>query len=637
MHSLAVMMMDRVLSDATRVRRSCYDATAAFAILPSYRTLLLKVNKTLNEEDVINLKFLLRDLLPIKDLDGKSFLDVIKSLEQSGKLSESDPKLLIHHLAALRHRSLARELNQGVSLPRDETFETVNQWRLAVLRCSEDVGDETLKTIKLLCGGLLSERTIESAKLLIELVIAMEKQMNKDHLTRHIEYWMHSLNKHKLANNLIAVASRLAMHQTPVRMQQLQLVPQQILHTIPSIPTTVHSNKLNVSSQSFYKPVEQHKLNLGSVQKATQGSGSRQGFSLGSTDQKSTKMNPLTLESPLSFGNHCALPVKPTKPTNYSPYHHLPSHHSPSHHSPMAQPQDDVYNLSYKYPGFCIIINNKEFYHQFDDDESVPLSNRPGSDIDQNNLIGIFEKHLKFKTHVYEDRTKGEMIELVNNLGQDNFSEFGMLVVVIMSHGKENSVYGTDGIPVSLDELKKPFEATRCPSLAGKPKLFLIQACQGSEKQEYVFSDGPNSSKLMDQKENPHDACKKNDNSSESSMSSAMADSKSPKSSTNSKPNIGVNLKPKDFSKAIPNAADFFFSFASVQGFESYRTSSGGSWYVSAVCNQISKWAEREHFADLHMRIAREVGERYGINKDSHVKQMVEYKSTLSKKVYLKL
>ena len=44
----------------------------------------------------------------------------------------------------------------------------------------------------------------------------------------------------------------------------------------------------------------------------------------------------------------------------------------------------------------------------------------------------------------------------------------------ILSHGDMGIVYGTDGI-VKLDYLFEPFKGNNCPTLAGKPKIFIIQ------------------------------------------------------------------------------------------------------------------------------------------------------------------
>ena len=55
-----------------------------------------------------------------------------------------------------------------------------------------------------------------------------------------------------------------------------------------------------------------------------------------------------------------------------------------------------------------------------------------------------------------------------------------VFLLCVMSHGIENSVMGTDRKKVNLKEdIMKPFE--NCDNLKAKPKIVIIQACQGGE------------------------------------------------------------------------------------------------------------------------------------------------------------
>lgn len=47
-------------------------------------------------------------------------------------------------------------------------------------------------------------------------------------------------------------------------------------------------------------------------------------------------------------------------------------------------------------------------------------------------------------------------------------------VCVLLSHGDEGVIYGTDG-PERFDTLAKYFRGDYCAGLVGKPKLFFIQ------------------------------------------------------------------------------------------------------------------------------------------------------------------
>lgn len=53
------------------------------------------------------------------------------------------------------------------------------------------------------------------------------------------------------------------------------------------------------------------------------------------------------------------------------------------------------------------------------------------------------------------------------------------LVVVVMSHGNKGAIEGTDDKDVPIDKLTEAVDASNCSALGGKPKWFIIQACQG--------------------------------------------------------------------------------------------------------------------------------------------------------------
>ena len=59
-------------------------------------------------------------------------------------------------------------------------------------------------------------------------------------------------------------------------------------------------------------------------------------------------------------------------------------------------------------------------------------------------------------------------------------SNYDCILVAILSHGEMGFLCSKDS-SYKLDTLTNYFTADRCPSLAGKPKLFFIQACQGDK------------------------------------------------------------------------------------------------------------------------------------------------------------
>ncbi|KAJ9587801.1 hypothetical protein L9F63_018758, partial [Diploptera punctata] len=157
------------------------------------------------------------------------------------------------------------------------------------------------------------------------------------------------------------------------------------------------------------------------------------------------------------------------------------------------------YDVDPHYVGCCLIINQKNFYqdqnlqykHVLPDEE---LETRLGTDMDRERLIETFES-MGFDTITKEDLTHSEMLDSVNEVLRDDFKqEHSCFVLCIMSHGVKGEVYGSNSVPVSEEDLKEVIRNNR--KLRGKPKILIIQACQGKAHQDVlshddISSDGP--------------------------------------------------------------------------------------------------------------------------------------------------
>jgi len=51
----------------------------------------------------------------------------------------------------------------------------------------------------------------------------------------------------------------------------------------------------------------------------------------------------------------------------------------------------------------------------------------------------------------------------------------------LLSHGAKGQIFGNDGKTIEIDMITTMFDGKNCPALNGKPKVFIIQACQGCE------------------------------------------------------------------------------------------------------------------------------------------------------------
>lgn len=60
------------------------------------------------------------------------------------------------------------------------------------------------------------------------------------------------------------------------------------------------------------------------------------------------------------------------------------------------------------------------------------------------------------------------------SVATDDHSDADCFVLVVLSHGEEGEIYGTNG-KLKLDYITGLFKGDESPTLAGKPKLFFIQ------------------------------------------------------------------------------------------------------------------------------------------------------------------
>ena len=137
--------------------------------------------------------------------------------------------------------------------------------------------------------------------------------------------------------------------------------------------------------------------------------------------------------------------------------------------------RDDIlkYKMSTSPRGIAVIINNKNFER---------MSNRLGTDIDRDDLGKLFSK-LKFDVEVYDDKTKDQIFEIVKKKGKSDHSRYDAFIFAILTHGDEGLVYGIDGGTLSITEITSKFKNNQ--TLAGKPKIFFFQACQGEKKDTF--------------------------------------------------------------------------------------------------------------------------------------------------------
>ncbi|XP_028986885.1 caspase-8 [Betta splendens] len=239
---------------------------------------------------------------------------------------------------------------------------------------------------------------------------------------------------------------------------------------------------------------------------------------------------------------------------------------------------DEYYALEHNPRGLCVVINNENFW-------GPNLKERKGTQQDKEALCLLFSD-LGFTPVVHNDLTADDIRLAIKKLGTENFSDHDALVVCVLSHGENGCVYGIDEQEVYLRELTLPFTSTRAPTLAGKPKLFFIQACQG---RGYQVGSMP---------------CFEDDAG-----------------------RVPIQTVPAD--------ADFLMGMATLPEYKSFRHTSTGSIYIQELCKQLRNSADRSENDDI-LTVLTRVNREVSRGDYLRYKQMPEPKYTLTKKLVLR-
>jgi hypothetical protein len=129
-----------------------------------------------------------------------------------------------------------------------------------------------------------------------------------------------------------------------------------------------------------------------------------------------------------------------------------------------------------------LVLNNFKF-----DNSSKHLWSGPQDSI---NIVGVLQ-NVVFQVELRENNTAEVMQQIMNEFASKDYTESDCFLCLIISHGgqienKGPVMYGTDGQNKIIKDLIEPFKSNQ--TLEGKPKIFLINACQGSENVQTLSS-----------------------------------------------------------------------------------------------------------------------------------------------------
>ncbi|XP_036939003.1 caspase-8-like [Acanthopagrus latus] len=280
--------------------------------------------------------------------------------------------------------------------------------------------------------------------------------------------------------------------------------------------------------------------------------------------------------------------------------------------------EDEQYQLNSRPTGLCVIINNENF---------LKMKQRCGTDADAESLAKVFS-WLGFRVLMCKDQTMDQMDQTLkcfaslSELSQlqkfsvkewsgNKFTDLPVappslthgdaFICCILSHGMSGVVSGTDGDPevsgiegkhLFIRNITRTFKATDQSALTGKPKVFLIQACQAPQGvKELPKHRGVPSKDLQ-------------------------ADGSHP--------------------TYIPEEADILVAMATVDDYVAHRHIISGSWFIQSVCEQLDWGCQRgDDITTILHRVNMDVSEKEGSRQPGEVKQMSEFTVRLRKRLVL--
>ncbi|XP_072050547.1 caspase-6-like [Amphiura filiformis] len=230
----------------------------------------------------------------------------------------------------------------------------------------------------------------------------------------------------------------------------------------------------------------------------------------------------------------------------------------------MTKDAEIRYRMDHKKRGIAVIFSHEEFHWK------TGMPKRTGNAKDVENLKKYLGK-MGFEIMLFQDLTVEELKRTIGMaaMGTDH-SDSDCFMCIFLTHGDDGVVYGHDGtLPIQV--FYDIFRGENCPSLVGKPKIFLIQACRG-EKHEIGVE--PLETDAEDE------------------------------------PDSGLIVQDAGPKPTIPAGADFLICYSVTQGFYSHRDTAYGSWYVQALCHALDTYGTSLEFTHLLTIVNRTVANR---------------------------
>ncbi|XP_057298826.1 caspase-3-like isoform X4 [Hydractinia symbiolongicarpus] len=211
----------------------------------------------------------------------------------------------------------------------------------------------------------------------------------------------------------------------------------------------------------------------------------------------------------------------------------------------MKEPPGFVHDME---TGYVFIINNEDF---------VSLPTRNGSSVDVKALTHFFSGVLHWEdVEVVKNRTAEQIRNEVKEFSLMDFTNYSAFFLVVLSHGTKDGVLGVDEEAVSIESMLKYFNANLCPTLANKPKIFIIQGHRGDLDDEGISVV----------------------------QTDAFCEERSKM----------IN---------IPEMSDFLITYPCIPGYTALNHGTEGTYFIQTLALVFSGYYDKEHIVDLLLRV----------------------------------
>ncbi|KAG7227615.1 hypothetical protein INR49_005430 [Caranx melampygus] len=527
-----------------------------------FQRMLLEVGKALPKDEVKALAFLCTDLLGQTLTTVESASDLFSRLADQDHLSAENPQLLTELLFTIKRTRLARSLSLT---DRDAaTGNLISPYRKLLYNLSEEITDDELKHVKFLLNSTLPRRKLDENVTILEVFQEMEHMdLLSDTNLSELEKIIKAICP--MLQGKINQFKELPVHRPPPMAQQMG---RSRSLTFPlelnQDPQSLDPEKTASGERSACPLLAQTSLTSSNT------SMDLPDVQLGVEEFGLSGLHPETSSfAPCEVGRD----AQPSLQGNES------SPEVQTYQTSNANIEDlGTYPMTSAKRGICLIINNNDF-------SSSGRKNRAGTMIDQRSLCDVFT-WLGFDIKIHNDCTSQEMLSALQELSCRDHSQMDCVVCCVLSHGEEGGVLGVDGETAKIADLMAPLNGMKCPSLAEKPKLFFIQACQGTSEQSavHIETDGP--------------VC----------TDAVVA------------------------SDSIPSDADFLQAMSTVPSFASFRERSNGSWFIQSLCQNLVQMVPRgTDLVSILTKVNADVSKR--TDSTGTKKQMPQPAFSLRKKV----